>query len=249
MYNDFANRPPPRDKGKRTVADTARARPAPPGWLSRLFGRFWYVYPPMVMIVGAPPRECLKTIALAAKPGVARLHLRNLFTDGRRYYLDPRREGFWLTSNSTIPWRRRARTTVAAVMRGEFSDAGDGGTRILLRARMRLVYLLDVFLIPAFISSILIFAPWPKWVIGLLVLALFGLSWTWHRLTATLQAAEMVYFIEKALEDIAPVEVPMLAASAEPMVITQDLDFRQQWEKFYDAHKGEQDEVESRTED
>jgi hypothetical protein len=193
------------------------------------------------MTVQAPPRECLKTLALAAKPGVARLHLRNLFTDGRRYYLDPRTDGFWLTSNSHIPWRgRRARTSVAAVLQGDFSDAGVGGTRILLRARMRLFYFLNLFLIPAFMTSILIFAPWPKPVIIALALTLFGLSWFSHRLTAALQAAEMIYFVERALEDIAPVEIPILAAESDN-VITQDREFLNQWEKFYREHKSEQD--------
>jgi hypothetical protein len=243
VRNDFDRRPPPRSKGKKTFGVRERT-PLLPGWIRRFFGRFWYVYPAMVMTVQAPPRECLKALMMAAKPGVARLHLRNLFTEGRRYYLDPRPDGFWLTSNSSILWRRRARTTIAAVVHGEFSDAGSGGTRIALRARMRLFYIVDIFLIPAFITSILIFAPWPKPLIIALALALFGLSWMWHRLTATLQAAEMVYFVERALEDIAPVEIPILSASSEN-IITQDREFRQQWDKFYREHKGEQESEES----
>jgi hypothetical protein len=242
VYNDYSTRPPPRqrDRGKRSVSDPAKTKTTVPGWIGGLLGRLWYVYPSVVMTVQAPPRECLKALALASKPGVARLHLRNLFTDGRRYYLDPRKDGFWLTSNSKIPWRRRARTTVAAVLYGEFSDAGGGGTRIHLRARMRLLFLLDIFIVPAFMTSLLIFAPWSPGVIIALILTLFFLSWMGHRLTATLQAAEMVYFIERALEDIAPVTIPALTAAA-PDVITQDREFRQQWEKFYEAHKGEQD--------
>ena len=239
MYNDFYNRPPPRSRGKKTYGEKPRPKVRPPNLLLRVFGRLWYVYPAVIMTVGVPPRECLKTLVLAAKPGVDRLHLRNLFTDGRRYFLDPRADGFWLTSNSKVSWRR-SRTSVAAVLHGEFSDAGNGSTRILVRARMRLLYLLEAFFIPAFVTSILIFAPWPHWLIVALALVLFGLSWLSHRLTATLQAAEMVYFIERALEDIAPVEIPVLAATAET-IITPDVEFRQQWEKFYQEHKGEQD--------
>jgi hypothetical protein len=200
--------------------------------------QLWYVYPPVALTVKASRIECLRALALASRPDVQRLHLRNLFTDGRRYYVEQRKTGFRLTSNSKVPWRRRTRTAVAAVIYAEFSDVGDA-TRILMRSRMRLFYLGEALLIPAFITSLLIFTPWPKLLILALILALFGLSWLAHRLTATLQATEMVYFVEKALEDIAPMDIPMLGASAEPDVITQDRDFREQWTKFYEAHKGE----------
>ncbi len=205
-----------------------------------LLSRLWYVYPPVVMTVKATPDECLRALAAASRPSVDRLHFRNLFADGRRYYVSPRREGFWLTSNSKIPWRRRARTTIAAVLRGEFGAVGEGGTRLLLRSRMRLLFLLEALLVPAFMTSILIFAPWPPLLIIGLVLTLFGLSWLSHRLTATLQAAEMVYFVQKALEDIAPLDIPALGEPA-PEMVTQERDFREQWEKFYEEHKGEQE--------
>jgi hypothetical protein len=200
-------------------------------------GRLWYVHPPVALTVKATRTECLRAIALAARPDVERLHLRNLFTDGRRYYVDPRKTGFRLTSNSKIPWRRRGRTPVAALVNAEFSDAGEGATRILLRSRMRTLYLGEALLIPIFISSLLTFAPWPRILIAALIVTLFTLSWLAHRLTATLQASDMIYFVQKALEDIAPVEVPLLGKGDEPEVITQDREFREQWEKFYEEHK------------
>jgi hypothetical protein len=203
--------------------------------MSRLFNRLWYVYPPVVLAVAASPAACLRALAEAARPSQQRLHLRNLFAGGRRYYLQPRQNGFYLTSNSKIPWGRRARTSFAALMEGQFSDLA-GGTQIRLRARMRLFFFLDIFLIPAFISSILIFAPWSRALIAGLMLALFGLSWLWHRLTATLQAADMVYFVQKALEDLEAFEMPGLQASA-PEVITQHQEFREAWQKFYEQHK------------
>jgi hypothetical protein len=215
-----------------------------PAALSRL----WYVYPPVAMTVKAGRRECLRALALASKPDVERLHLRNLFLDGKRYYLYPRTTGFRLTSNSKIPWRRRARTAVAAVLYAEFSDVGEGATRLMMRSRMRLFYLGEALLVPGFITSLLIFAPWPKVLIAFLIAVLFGLSWLSHRLTATLQAAEMVYFVEKALEDIAPVDIPILGAGDEPDIITQDREFREQWQKFYEAHKSEAGSDESKPE-
>ena len=203
------------------------------GFGQRLLGIVWYVHSPAALMVQAAPVECMQALAVAAKPSQQRLHLRNLFTEGRRYYLQPALDGFRLTSSSRIPWRR-GRTTIAAVLLGRFSDAGDGATRLELYARMRLVYFLDIFFIPSFITSIMVFAPWPTWLITLLAVALYALSWTWHRLTATLQAADMVYFVQKALEDLTPYQTPALAASA-PDVVAPD--FRQEWERFYHQRK------------
>jgi hypothetical protein len=209
--------------------------------MSTALKQVWYVYPPVALTVKASRMECLRALALASKPDAQRLHLRNLFTDGRRYYVEQLKSGFRLTSNSTVPWRRRTRTAIAAVIYAEFSDSGADATRILLRSRMRLFYLGEALLIPGFITSLLVYSPWSRSLILALTLTLFGLSWLSHRLTATLQATEMVYFVEKALEDIAPVDIPILGATTEPEYITQERDFREQWSKFYEAHKGEAD--------
>lgn len=203
-----------------------------------LLNRFWYVQPVHVLIVKGSPSECLRTIQDAARPSLQRLHLRNLFMDGRRYFIDPMRDGFRLTSNSRIPWRRRARTSTAAVVYGKISAGGEGMTRIEMWARMRLFFLLDIFLIPTFMSSILVFAPWPPLLIGGLIGALFSLSWIWHHLTAALQAADILYFVEKALEDQSPQNIPILTEGA-PDVITQNREFREQWQKFYEQHKND----------
>lgn len=207
----------------------------------RLLDAVWYVHPPVALAVQAAPVECLAVLAVAAKPSQQRLHLRNLFTEGRRYQLQPTADGFRLTSNSKIPWRR-GRTTSAALLTGGFAAAGDGVTRVRLRARMRLSYFLDIFLIPSFITSIMVFAPWPGWLITLLALALYGLSWTWHRLTAAIQAAEMVYFVQKALEDLSPYQTPALDASAPDVVA---VDFRREWDRFFNQRKNNDDVDES----
>ncbi|MCB9457869.1 MAG: hypothetical protein H6671_17940 [Anaerolineaceae bacterium] len=194
--------------------------------------RLWHVHAPMVLIVQATPATCLLTLRRAARPNLQRLHLRNLFTEGRRYYLHPLRGGFRLTSNSALSWNRHGRTALAAVVDGRLSDAGEGATIVHLRARWRLFYLLDVFLIPFFIMSILVFTPWPPWLVTLLAVILLGLSWLWHRLTAMLQAADMVYFIQRALEDLPAAERPLLAQPA-PDVVMPDSEFREAWESFY----------------
>ena len=70
----------------------------------------WYVQPSPILIVQGTPHDCLRALAAAARPSKDRLHFRNLFMDGRRYYLDARDNGFQLTSDSAIPWRRKGRT-------------------------------------------------------------------------------------------------------------------------------------------
>ncbi len=214
------------------------ATPSRPHFIRRFFqrilSRVWYVHPAVVLTVQASPAACLQTLVTAARPSTDRLHLRDLFTEGRRYYLQPAREGFQLTSNSRVPWRR-GRTTFTAVVSGNLSAAGDT-TRILLRSRITIPYLLQIFLIPAFISSIIIFARWPRPVIAGSILALFGLSWLGHRLNAMLQAGEMVFFVQKALEDLTPADIPLIPATTDNLV-TLEREFREQWDKFYEEHK------------
>jgi hypothetical protein len=202
--------------------------------VQRLLHRVWYVHPVVVLTVQASPAVCLRTLATAARPSQDRLHLRDLFTEGRRYYLQPARKGFQLTCNSRVPWRR-GRTRFTAVVSGTFSQAGDI-TRILLRARITIPYLIQVFFIPVFISSIIIFAPWQPAVIVATILLLFGLSWFGHRLNAMLQAGEMVFFVQKALEDLAPAEISFIPSTSDNTV-TLEREFREQWNKFYEEHK------------
>jgi hypothetical protein len=199
----------------------------------RFLDTFWYVHPLFVLTIQAAPVECLKALTAAARPSQQRLHLRNLFTEGRRYYVQPLTDGFQLTCDSKIPWRR-GRTTIAAILIGQFSAAGDNGTRLDLRARMHLRYLLDVFLIPSFVTAIMVFVPWPLWLITLLALILYGLSWVWHRMNAAMQAAEMIYFAQKALEDLAPYQTPALGATAADVVTP---DFQEEWDRFFHQQK------------
>jgi len=203
-------------------------------FIQRLLSRLWYVHPTVVLSVRASPIVCLQTLAIAARPSTARLHLRDLFTDGRRYYLQPSKDGFSLMSNSRVPWRR-GRTGFTAVLTGRFSQAGEA-TNVFLRARIKSFYLLQVFFIPAFISSIIIFAPWSHSVILGAIMLLFGLSWQGHRLNAMLQAGEMVFFVQKALEDLEPADTPAIPAQSENLV-TLEREFREQWNKFYEEHK------------
>jgi hypothetical protein len=79
--------------------------------------------------------------------------------------------------------------------------------------------------------------PWPRLVsIGIVVL-LFALSLLGHRFNAALQASEMIFFVQKALEDLPPAELSQLAPAGPEVVTHQADEFRQQWQKFYEEHR------------
>lgn len=205
------------------------------GWRLRdwLLRRVWYVHPERVLLVGASPDVCLQTLARAAKPSTERLHLRNLFTDGRRYTLKPHPNGFQMNITSRIAWRR-GRGRVASVLMGTCSEIDAGVTRISLRARLTVPFLLDVFVLPGWMSLLLIFGPLARPVGIGLSLVLLALSWAWHWYTAVLQAADMLYFVQVALDDLPPAAVPALAAPTPDTIYS---DFQQAWDKFYEEQQ------------
>ncbi|MEP6987682.1 MAG: hypothetical protein ABI970_18910 [Chloroflexota bacterium] len=205
------------------------------GWV---LDRLWFVRPMTALTVKALPNDCVRALGAATKPNLDRLHLRNLFMDGRRYYVESLKDGFQMTSDTSLPWRRRSRGTIAAVLRGQFSASGNDSTVIRMQSRMRLLYLLDIFPLPIFMTALLMASPWPKLLIIFLTVSLFFLSWAGHRLTASLQAADMIYFVEKVLEEVITTDTPLLAAKSEN-VVTPEQEFPEQWRKFYEEHKRE----------
>ncbi len=216
--------------------DSLRRLAAGLRFLQPVLDRVWFVHPPAVLVIRATPGMCLQTLAFAATPSIERLHLRNLFASGRRYQLHRRGSGFTLTTTSQVIWRYRKRTSASAVLLAEVAAIDEQITRIQMRVRISLIYLLDALLIPAFMLSILVFVPWPTLVTGGLLAALFGFSWFGHRYGARLEANEMVFFVQKALEDFLPVEVLSLDSNT-PTVVHLNREFGQMWEQFYQAHK------------
>jgi hypothetical protein len=164
-----------------------------------------------------------------------RLHLRNCFR-GWRYQLYPRDGGFALTTTSKLLALPQAHFPPPCCYRPVCG--GREITRIRLRVRIGLLYLLDVFLIPTFVLSFLIFVPWPPLVIAGALLALYLLSWFGHRFGAALEANEMIFFVQKALEDFVPAEIFSLNSDTSG-VIYANREFGAAWEKFYQAHKDE----------
>lgn len=206
----------------------------------------WRLTPPLTVAVGAAPDQCLHTLAIAARPSQERLHLRAVFTDGRRYYVRRQKTGFRLTSDTRQFWgSRRQRTRVASVVFGVLSvfepgktaapSAGEGSpiTFVHLRARMSLPYSLSALLIPTFIGSIVFHTAWPTLIRALLIAALFALSWIGHRLDAAYQSNEMVFFVQKALEDLPRAEIPLLPPATASGDVILNADFRAVWARFY----------------
>jgi hypothetical protein len=187
---------------------------------------------------------CLQTLGVGARPSTERLQLRNLFADGRRYYVQPLANGFRLTSDSRRPYgSRRRRTPVAAALFGNFTEAEGGAVTIIrLRARINALYMLNALLIPAFITSLILFMPWSRGVITSLIVGMFGLSLVAHRLNAALQANALVYFVQKVLEDLPSAELAQLGATNPEVVAPPSpaqAGFREQWQKFYEEKSGE----------
>lgn len=201
-------------------------------WQSAL-ARLWYVHPAVSLRLATTPNACLSALISAARPSTQRLHLRNLFAEGRRYYLHAAPAGFQMHSTSKLPWNLRQRTRVAAVVFGVFDKKGEV-TVLRLRARMALPFLLDVLLLPAWMGVLLAFGPLPASISASATAVLLGLSWLWHRYEAALQAAEMVYFVQVALSELEITGVPALAAGDSVIA-----DFQAEWEKFYDARRAD----------
>lgn len=198
----------------------------------RILNGLLRLHPPLYLTVGASVEDCARTLALATRPSLERLHLRNLFTEGRRYFIDLAGAGFRLTTNQKIMWSGRGRTRHAAVLLGALSALNAGQTRIELRGRMRYLYFADIFFIPAFMTWLMSYTPWrPVFVIGLGAL-LLALSWVWHRVNARLQALEMIFFVQKSLEEIGAVELPGLGAAQSPDVVLDGRSFREEWARF-----------------
>lgn len=199
-----------------------------------LRARIWLVLPERRLAITLSPAASFATLGTAAKPSIDRLQLRNVFARGRRYYLDALPDGgFRMVTTNKMPLYGR-RTTAAAVLHATFEPQADGVTGILLRARFKLLYFLDIFFIPAFMISMLIFMPWPIWSIVWISVMLLVLSWIGHQTHARLEVHAMLYFIEKALEDHISEAPPALFEKSADVTITRQQDFPAVWEKFYE---------------
>ncbi len=187
----------------------------------------------MTIAVSASPSDCMVTLVTASRPSQARLHLRNLFASGRRYYLHPQKDGFVLQSDAVTLWNRRRRTRRSARLAGALTDLGSI-TTVRLDAQLRASHALMAMLLPAWMAGLVVYAPWHPYVIATVVIALFLLAGMWLRLDAALQAHDMIYFVRKALEDLPAGEIAALAQQTDDVITPREREFRVEWDRFYD---------------
>jgi hypothetical protein len=232
------------DTGYATTAhiDETFAEPTASRWQrlrQALLKRVWYVHPGAYLRVKLSPSQIFKILEIAAKPSVERLHLRDVFSRGRRYFIYAEKGGsFRMVTTNKIPWYPR-RTSASAILNGDFEPIDDTSTRLKLHSRIQIFYLLQSFVMPTFMASMLVFMPWRVAIIVLCIGALYGLSWLAHRYNAALEAYEMVFFIEKALEDFIPAPPPVLASESTVADVVIENGFAAAWDKFVNEMQDE----------
>jgi hypothetical protein len=205
---------------------------------------FWTVYPTVTLLAEGNTLDCIALLLEATKPSTNRLHHRDLFIQGMRYYIEPRTDGFQMLTNSKHYWRYtegllriQRRTRSATRLQATLEDLTSGYTRIQLRAHFRPLYLLDVLWLPLFFTTIIVPLAWPPALLAGISGVLFALSFLYHRFNASYQANEMIYFVEKVLEDRLVTSLPTLSAAGEtPTVMNPQQAFETEWERFYRAH-------------
>lgn len=203
----------------------------------RVYAFVWGVTQPSDIFVRARPEICLRTLATAAKPSSKRLHLRDVFTQGRRYTIRETKSGFRLTTNNAVQWSRRRRTRSCAVVKGSFSSMGEDITRVHLESYNTLENTVTAFILPILIGPMMIVMPlWP------LAIGIFGVSvlviasWVANRYNASLEATEILYFVQKALDDLESAQILPLSSSVINISSAQ-ADFASEWVRFVERHE------------
>jgi hypothetical protein len=190
----------------------------------------------VALAVAAPPSAIMAALLQAARPSQTRLQHRDLFVEGRRYYLRSYHDGFELRSDSKTLWGRKRRTARAAVVQGSFGEAG-AITTVRLRGRLRTPHLLVSLLFPAWMSALVVAAPWSPLLTAIIVAALLVFALAAAHYDAALQAHDMIFFVRKALEELPTAEMTLLAATNETIIDPAKRDFSEEWERFYEDRR------------
>src|SRR5690606_29523433 len=160
----------------------------------------WSIQAPSVIHVDAPPEVCLSLLDKAAQPSIERLHLRDTFTEGRRYFIAPTSNGFRMTTTSKALINRR-RTESLTVLSAQVLGGNDQRTTIAVRAHIRPISFFSTFWIPAGMIWLLWPVPWARMLVVGLLTAIFGFVLAGLRYGAALESSEMIYSIPQALSD------------------------------------------------
>ncbi len=198
--------------------------------------KIWYVHHEVTLIAYASPAVCLGVLVTSSKPSIERLHLRNLFVHGRRYhFVSGSHEGFQMRTTSKVPWQHRGRTRSTATLTAKFNALDDDLTQINITANFLPINIIYSLVVPIFFTPLFLFAIWNHPIIRILMtVAIYGLAVIAYRYNAAVDAHDMVYFIEKSLEDFMPNSVSELGSHV-PHIHNNRTDFPDAWEKFYQA--------------
>ncbi len=204
--------------------------------VQRALLRLRTLHPPVMVAVRATPAEVLQTLTLASRPRQDRLHLRDLFHNGRRYEVTRTGETFSITTTARLLWgASRARTPVAATVYGSFITPSAGLTLVRLHAGASRLTTLRGLLVPLWAAFFVLALSWPLAPSVALIGVMLLLGWVGARLNAALQALELVFFVQKALADLPAGELPALAAAGPDVVRpATERGFQAAWQRFYD---------------
>ncbi len=197
------------------------------------------LYPPAALAIGAPADECLRLLIASTRPSTRKLHLRDLFADGRRYHIKPDAEGFRLTSDNAPLWARRGqRSTVTAYLVGKFArlEADAGVTLLRMHGRMYRLAWLRALLLPTLFGGMVLYFPWSAALETAIIVLFFATSIIVARLNAAMQVNEMVYFVHKVFADLPPV-IPRELPQRNADVVYGAGDFAAEWQRFYESQQ------------
>lgn len=204
----------------------------------KMLARVWYLHPQTTLIVALAPALAINVLATAAKPSTDRLQLRNVFAQGRRYFIQS--DGttrFRLMTTSKVAWHYQRRTQPVSVMSGLLTPLDSTTSRIELHSHVKAGYLVQFLFVPVFITSLIVYMPWGIVPIIGLSTILFVLSWLSHRYNAILEAQEMIFFVEKAFEEFMARPAPLSQGHANTLY---QADFTAQWERFYQQERAKE---------
>ncbi len=198
--------------------------------------QMWSIQVPSAIQVDVPPDTCMALLAKAARPSIDRLHLRDAFAEGRRYFIEATADGFRMMTTSKALFNRR-RTESLTVLWAQVTGVGEFSTAIALRGYVRPISFFSSLWIPVGMIWLLWPVPWPRMlVVGLLSL-IWGFAWASLRYGAALEIAEMVYLIHKAFENVPKFEPAALPAPSDTIINGRDFDAM--WDEFVRARQNE----------
>ncbi len=190
---------------------------------------------PVTINVNLPPEACLEILSTASRPSSERLHLREAFVEGRRYHIESTSDGFRMATTSKTLFNRKRRTDPLCLMTARLSASGNHQTSVSIQTQTRLAAYVYSLWVPLGMATVLWPVPWPRILIVGVLGGIFGLAWAALRYGAALEATEMLYFIQKAFEDVPKFSLGLLPASADTIVGGHD--FEVLWEQFVRARR------------